>query len=262
MTFTDIKRQMLFASIVPLLCLALTAVSVQAQTSKLSEFTKRVLAHVLLQELGHALFREFGVPVLGNEETTADNFAINYLSIYHYDDAEQVLVARARSWMVEHQQWPPRHSDYRAEHDLDIRRAFNTLCLLYGADPAARRSIKKQYRIPDYQASECSDISPQQMISWEKTLGPLLRKNGPSTNVKVIVGDGPLKQVMVNSGVLETVKVIAERFDWPHPIIIHFDHCGGKSSWSRSQRKILLCDRYVQRFIDQSKIQRKLKLDQ
>lgn len=40
-------------------------------------------------------------------------------------------------------------------------------------------------------------------------------------------------------------------FDWPANITVHFDHCDMGASWSRSKKIILLCDDYVQRFIQQ-----------
>ena len=40
------------------------------------DFARNVTVAVVLHELGHALIREFDLPVLGNEVTVADAFAI------------------------------------------------------------------------------------------------------------------------------------------------------------------------------------------
>ena len=47
----------------------------QAEERVISPFAAQVLQHVLYHELGHALIREFDLPVLANEEAMADSFA-------------------------------------------------------------------------------------------------------------------------------------------------------------------------------------------
>jgi len=57
-------------------------VEANAQTvsdEKVSQFAEDVLFHVVMHEMGHALVREFDLPVLGNEETLADTFATHYI---------------------------------------------------------------------------------------------------------------------------------------------------------------------------------------
>jgi hypothetical protein len=56
--------------------------------------------------MGHALVREFDVPILGNEETLADAFATHYLTTYLRDRALAVLDARVRSLMIEASEVP------------------------------------------------------------------------------------------------------------------------------------------------------------
>src|SRR5688572_9004733 len=66
-----------------------------------SSFARDVTLHVVLHELGHALIREFDLPVLGNEETMADAFATHYLTTYLPERALDVLTARVRSLSYE-----------------------------------------------------------------------------------------------------------------------------------------------------------------
>lgn len=73
--------------------------------------------------------------------------------------------------------------------------------------------------------------------------------------VRVIYGEGPMKETFVAAGVMEMVAQIAREFAWPNtPITLHFDHCSRGASWSRSKRRILLCDEYVERFVKQGKL--------
>ena len=62
-------------------------------SDKAIEFAEDVVLHVDLHEIGHALIREFDLPVLGNEETMADAFATHYLAYHLPERALDVLTA-------------------------------------------------------------------------------------------------------------------------------------------------------------------------
>src|SRR4029079_13228953 len=102
-------------------------------------FAKDVTLHVILHELGHALIREFDIPVLANEETTADAFATYYLTTYVPDRAVDVLTARTKSLMIEAAQTP--EVDWTGEHDDDARRAFQIAALAIAADPQKYKDV-------------------------------------------------------------------------------------------------------------------------
>ena len=103
---------------------------------EISDFAENVVTHVLLYELAHAIFRELDVPILSNEEAQADAFATFYVTQYLKDEAPDIILARANSWLFEDSEVSPQDYDHKGEHPLDVRRAYQTLCLFYGADPA------------------------------------------------------------------------------------------------------------------------------
>lgn len=76
--------------------LALFPVPSHAQETQAepTAFAENVLLHVILHEIGHAVIREFDLPILGNEETMADAFATYYLVHYLPNRAFDVLNAR------------------------------------------------------------------------------------------------------------------------------------------------------------------------
>src|SRR5690606_28871599 len=92
-----------------------------------TQFARAVTLHVVLHELGHALVREFDLPVLGNEETVADAFATCYLTTYLPDRAVDVLSARVTSLMIEAEDAAA--IDWSGEHEPDARRAFRIAAL-------------------------------------------------------------------------------------------------------------------------------------
>ncbi len=218
----------------------------------LSHFVQNVTTHVLLHEMGHALIHEFSIPVLGNEENMADSFATNFITQNLRDNAAEIITARAQSWMIEDAEVNPQQYDLKGEHELDKRRAYRVLCLLQGADPTEWQSVVQWANFSERDLADCSDTTPQQIESWKRTLAPLQPSTQTKSNqVSIIYGDGPYKSLMQQSGVIERVAQQMRRFNWPNEITIHFDHCTKGASWNRRQRKILLCDDYIERFLQQ-----------
>ena len=82
------------------LAVVLSGASAQAQNT-LSDYTENVLTHVILHELGHALIREFDLPVLANEEVMADAFATSYVVQNMPDRAVDIIAARAAALETE-----------------------------------------------------------------------------------------------------------------------------------------------------------------
>jgi hypothetical protein len=218
----------------------------------ISDFAQNVTRHVLLHEVGHAAMREFGLPVLANEEAMADSFATFVATQLLRDAAAEIVTARVRSWMIEDGEVDRADYDMMGEHDLDIRRAYQTACLLYGADPTEWADDVAWIGYSPQDLSDCADTAPDQIEGWIQILTPHLRPDGqPSTHVEVVYGEGPLREAMLATGVMEEIADLARRLDWPEPIRLHFDHCDRRASWSRNERRVLLCDSYVERFIRQ-----------
>jgi hypothetical protein len=230
--------------------LVLTAAS--ASEAEL-EFAANVSRHVLLHELGHALIREFDLPVLGNEEDMADTFATVYVTQAMRDGAVAILKDRARSWLYEGAQVRPEDYDLEGEHELDTRRAFRTICLLYGADPAEFTEAAAWIGLSDGDAADCSDIAPDMIEGWQRVLAPHTLPGGMrSPNVIVQYGEAPHTAAVRRSGLVEEIAEVMRRYDWPRRVTLHFDSCGREgSSWSRTERKITLCDEYFARFVRQ-----------
>lgn len=229
--------------------------AVRASDSSL-EFALNVSRHVLLHEFGHALIREFGIPVLGNEEDMADTFANVVITQAMRDDAVAILKDRARSWLYEGAQVKPDDYDLEGEHELDTRRAFRTICLLYGADPAEFSDVIEWIGLSAHDANDCSEIAPDVIEGWERVLAPYTLAEGKlSDNIAVLYGEASHTRAVRHSALLEEIAQLARRYDWPHPVVLQFGSCGREgASWSRTKRKILLCDEYFDRFTRQQSV--------
>jgi hypothetical protein len=220
------------------------------------DFALNVSRHVLLHELAHALIREFDLPVLGNEENMADTFATVYVTQAMRGDAVAILKDRARSWLLEGAEVEPRDYDLAGEHELDTRRAHRTICLLYGADPAEFSEVLDWIGMSQDDADDCSDTAPDAIAGWDRVLARYrLPEGAQSDNLVVQHGDAPHTAAVRRSGLLEEVAKVMRQYDWPHPVVLHYDSCGReKASWIRTERKILLCDEYFDRFVRQQQL--------
>lgn len=217
----------------------------------ISEFAKNVTKHVLYHELAHGLIREFDLPLLANEEAMADSFATSFIIVMKRDDAPTIVIDRVRSWIYEDSQVDPKDYDFKGEHSLDIRRAYQNACLLYNGDPAEWGKHIEFLEFSENDLSDCSD-NPDQIEGWTKIVSPHLLPDGKKSEmVEVIYGDGPMKDQMMVSGLIEEFAEDVRRFNWPNPITVHFDHCDTGAAWSRENRTITLCDDYVARFVVQ-----------
>ena len=232
--------------------LFLSAKSTLAANDALSMFSKDVVIHVLYHELAHALISEFDVPVLTNEEAMADSFATIAVTTWHRDRAPEIISSRVRSWIYEDAEISSDRYDFKGEHQLDIRRAYQAGCLFYGLDPVEFEDHVKFLDFSEDELADCSDTAPDQEAGWQSVLAShVLFGDVRSPKVEVIFGEGPLKAEIAESGIIQDFADDVARFDWPKAINIHFDHCDRSAFWSRTTRTIMLCDDYVQRFIDQ-----------
>lgn len=221
---------------------------------ELTKFASDVTLHVVLHEIGHALVREFDLPVLGNEETLADAFATHYLTTYLPERAVDVLSARTRSLMIEADEVPRDEWAIGGEHNNDARRAFQIAALAYAADPEKYRPVALGIGMSQRDMRGAADYGTEIHRSWRRTLAPLWMPNGTTSRETGIVydaGGGFIRSSDEISGVLSEVL---SRFDWHSQVKISFVHGEGGAGWSRSKRTVTVHSEYVERFVRQGRL--------
>ena len=228
-----------------------------ARSAKAAKFASNVAFHVVLHEIGHALVREFDLPILGNEETLADAFATHYLTAHCGDRALAVLKARVQSLMVEagevaRAEWP-----VRGEHNSDARRAYQIAALAVAADRERYRPIAELVEMSDADVRSSADYGAEIHRSWRRVLAPLRMPEGQSSREAGVRGDDSkhaLIKMLRKDKVIEDLEQILRGFDWHSFVALEFVEGEGGAGWSRSSRRIRVHTEYLQRFVDQSRL--------
>ncbi len=217
----------------------------------LSAFAENALLHVVLHEVGHALVREFDLPILGNEETLADAFATHYLVTHLPDRAPDVLEARIRWWMAESADVPRDEWDVSGEHNSDARRAHQVAALAIAADPQRYAFLGKLLEMSDDDMQAAADYGAEIHRSWRRILQPLWMPDGvDSSEVRVTFDptDSTIQQVQA-SDLPAALEAALRRFDWHSQITLSFTQGDGGANWQRASRSIRVDSSFVARVI-------------
>lgn len=139
----------------------------------LARATDNAVDWILLHEMGHALVDQLDIPVLAKEEDSADNIATVLLSLGGREGGDIALSgAQLFAYL---QQDPSQLTDsaFWDEHSLDLQRANQTACLVYGSDPKAFADLEQI--IPPERLDRCPNEWQQISTGVEQVLSPYLK---------------------------------------------------------------------------------------
>ena len=127
----------------------------------------------VLHEFAHALFDYIDVPVLGREEDAADAVsAYIYLNLGK-DEARRLIMGTTYAYMLEVVDTdPPTMEEYADEQGTSEQRAFNLLCIAYGADPELFEDVVKMGGLPDFRVAICEEEYELIAYAYETLIGP------------------------------------------------------------------------------------------
>lgn len=226
---------------------------ISKSNGKISEFAENVLLHVVLHELGHALVREFDLPILGNEETLADAFATHLVVSELPDQALAILSARITSLMIESSEVPRKEWTVKGEHNSDARRAYQICALAIAYDSSKFASLAKLVEMDERRQRQSADYGSEIHRSWRRILKPLRMPEGQvSREARIGVDSESVFEDAISDGkMLPTIAKVIKSFDWHSQVSVQFAGGDGGAGWNRSRRTITVYDRYVQRFNQQ-----------
>lgn len=133
---------------------------------------------VFLHETGHAVFNMLQIPVLGREEDAADQFAAYVMLRLGKDEARRMILGSAYMYNI---QMPGPHvtvpiNVFSDEHSVPAQRAFNVLCIAYGADKKLFADIVEKDFLPKKRAESCEFEYEDLSFAMTKLIGPHIDK--------------------------------------------------------------------------------------
>ncbi len=261
---TDMMRVLRFKTIfAALLSLALLILPAQAQEltkqqrADIRRFASNNSLFVLYHEVGHLLFHQLELPVLGREEDAADNVATWILLNKRTKEADRTLADAARGWIYSGVAYNSGgdESDYAAGHSLDKQRAYQIVCLMVGMDEKAFRPIADEYRIDTVRQDTCNwDYS-----TVNRSLLGLLgreRKTDVGTQVKVTyhepLGMEAAADAFKSSGVFDEVADYVRRnYSLSMPVDFNARSCGEANAfYDPDTVQVIFCYELMQDYME------------
>ena len=129
-----------------------------------------------LHEVGHATFDIFGVPIFGNEEIAADNFA-TYVML-QFTEARRLIIGAAWNWNAYVQDYKRnpvvqiRLAGFASDHGQPQERLYNVLCMAFGSNPIRFEDFVQKGYLPATRASNCDREYKKFATAFEKEISP------------------------------------------------------------------------------------------
>jgi Putative metallopeptidase len=131
---------------------------------------------VTLHEVGHATFDILRVPIFGNEETAADNFATFIMLQFGGGQARRLIDGAAWAWRAYLGDYrrnpvvPTRIAAFADDHGLPQQRFYNLLCLAFGANPEEFANAESY--LPPTRSSRCWHEYQTMARAFDQQIGP------------------------------------------------------------------------------------------
>lgn len=132
------------------------------------------LFEIMLHEVAHALFDLLELPVLGREEDAADQVAAYLLLRLGDEAARRLILGTARAYYYEELKTGDCRSleQYSGEHSTPAQRAFNLLCIAYGANKKLFSDFVSEGYLPKERAEWCFEEYEQVEDAFETLIRP------------------------------------------------------------------------------------------
>ncbi|MBL4731877.1 MAG: hypothetical protein JKY82_04660 [Rhizobiaceae bacterium] len=132
-----------------------------------------------LHEFAHALFDMFYVPILGREEDAADQVAAYIYLQLGREEARRLIYGTAYNYLINSANADDAaetkeefREDFAESHSTPEQRAFNLLCIAYGADQEFFAEIVTAGYLPKERAEVCQEEYEQLVDAYDELILP------------------------------------------------------------------------------------------
>ena len=264
----DICARLLLSLTLPALALqtalanppaASPALSTASKSEYAEDFVIGNIGFIVLHEFGHAVIREFKVPLLGLEEDSADTIAT--ITMLQLDKAQSreptsfvellamAAVGNVLIWKTGHEKGDAEMAVW-SRHSLSIRRFARVACLIYGSDTGRFQWFADLTKIADIRADWCEDeygVAAHGVTWLTKEYGATKFAPHGRISVKYVEPRTPAQReagdFLRRTGVLEKVAAFVDtRFEFPSAFEVRVEHCSSPNAyWDPEARQLLFC---------------------
>jgi hypothetical protein len=248
-----------------LFCLCCAVISAQAQDfskkqrAEIRRFASNNSLFVLYHEIGHLLFHQLELPVLGREEDAADNMATWTLLNKGTKEANRALADAAQGWILSGIAYDSGgdESDYAAGHTLDKQRAYQIVCLMVGMDEKSFEPIANEYRMANDRQDSCHWDYDTVNRSLKRLLGEDGSKDAQGTDVTVVYHDAgsgleAAADAFKSSGVFDQVAdELRHNYSVIQPVAFNAKRCGEANAFYNPETvEVIFCYELMQDYMD------------
>lgn len=223
---------------------------------------------ILFHEGGHLVIDLFEIPILGQEEDAADNFAT--LSLLSIDDefaSFAISQAIFGDYLRSAIDGVPDMSAtaYFGRHDLDIQRASRKLCYLASARPETYGELAREFNLGEELTADCNDRLAATLQRWVRTLEDFEAYGETQHEVAVIYEDAtprlePYRQLIESNEALEYFGGhLGSELALPRDITIRAKVCNDANAYYLvGEGEIVFCYDFLADYHDYYKVAQKL----
>jgi hypothetical protein len=231
-----------------------------------TEFLIGNTVFVLAHEFGHAIIRDFNVPILGLEENSADTLAAGVLILAERATAAvspdpgvfsrrlgMAAVGNVLTWRSGLEVSNP-ELVYWAQHDLSARRAARIVCLLVGSDAQNFGWLVEAGLVPEVRAENCPDeyAMAAHAVAWVGRRYGQFRDRRPVDEGREVTiqyfdpatpVQARLQKRLRDEQVFEKVGDFYDRaFRFPKPLTVRLVNCSSPNAyWDPDARRLRFC---------------------
>jgi hypothetical protein len=268
-----------FASFAVLLALLPGALLHAAESVPLATRQQRIdfvvanTVFALTHEFGHAVIRDFKVPLLGLEEDSADTLAAMFMLSGGAREGDEndrrrltallalAAVGNALTWRSGAEAGS-QEIMYWDLHGLSVRRAARIACLIYGSDPGRYGWIADLTRMPDFRRDSCPEefAMARAAARWVADSDGQVARPVPHPAIAIEYrrpdGDDQesIRDFLQQQRIIEAVVArVGTLFAFRQPLGVKVRACGEPNAfWDPDERELRLCYELLETFWKQS----------
>lgn len=220
-----------------------------ARAQSVDEFVRGNLISTFYHELGHALVHTLNLPIFGQEEDAADNFAAVMIhQLFEEDEAVALAYHAAYGFWGEKLELEAEgyEVDFSGVHGPDEQRYYNFVCLFYGADPDERDDIAEELGLPEERQETCSDEFAQAQDAWGWALEMLEDGEHSGKLIQPELRRRAAAAVFTDQVVRAEVDRLNALYAFPVSLTVTVEPCDEANAfYDGDYHHILMCEEYA-----------------